>query len=1377
MLLGFTASALPAFAQNTSTTITLSHLIANGAVVPYARVCASPADSNGNEISVSASGWGLALKSHPFCAEAVNGALPSGLPVPDSSHTTAAAPIRYNITIQVHNANGIPTGAPIILTAVPNINGPTYALDSYTPTVSSSLPPGGLVYTTGVPATCTSPSIVIDQTVPAAYMCNSGTLTPLAVATTATYAATAGSASSANTANSATTANYATTAGSATTATTATNASHASLADTATAATNATYATSAGSAASASTAAALATAPSNCGSLAATGINADGSPVNCIAASGGGATAAGSPLQIQIKAASGTGLDATNWQTDSTKTSLLGVNAFTVQSVDSSNTLLPIGSTTGRAISVRNFVQRNSSGTILNGEYPAHVPFNYTYTTDQRYGPSDGIGPFSFSAFINSGFDNTNTEPMNAGGVAVEVSSHTPIQLGSGAWTSNVISRSPGDSLGQVNYLQGMGTSRGEDEGNETHRNFAALYNGWFGGNVALGTPTTEGAQPMTLSNSSALGYTMEASERDFMVDVTKKVVVGNQVSSNIYASDNRMWSVTTDASLGLGTSTMTSLTNAVDGTMYSGSCGSQTAVGTYPSGDGAITNWQGVGTAAQNFNYNSSGALTGYCVNVASTAGLSAGMLVTISGQDFDFEYTTAIAVVDATHFTAFLRQPHPVGDIVTWGGGVGWGYSLADDTRPAHQMDQILSEQTAIVRKAHPILATLAGNVTLIYSDASTELASHAPFGNTPTIPLTITNPVVTGGVLTGITANDNAAVGFNNYTVSNYANGDPAAPRFLKPPVVTVSGCTVAPVIGFKVINAPYGLGVNGVIYSPYIASGGSGCPSNPTFYIPTTQPIEADIYPMAMVYRSEDQTNRETDTGNFLTYPILTSAVSTGDEWGESLWWIGRGVTAQESWLGDPYPFTSALTGPQRVEYSRGQFTGALKMLVNTTPTPFYLGSYANNYVPNNPGEALAPAPIVHSFVGQLGGWLAGNAPPLVGGVGPLLGGNILNVYCANDAHFNGGDYPCQHGIFRRYNWLSDTEGTTSIPSNLWVDPTTGNGGWGGIDYDSHTSPGASNPSGAWQSTKFYGFINAGGSQNVYNMKAGFYNKKGPCLKASIDDAATLEGTAVATFCGALTYGSQGGYEARIDVPSEQLIGGADSGLLLSSDFGFVIGVQTTFSGVNTSGVTKVMTIDTNGHPGTAFDPTVAQIASGNISGAAISNSTINLTNEEPFWNITGDIVKFGRGGPAGYTGLHRNTGSMFMVSDNALNQTIEATGYKGSIDGSTTGVTQSPGDNSTKLATTQYVATAVAAASYTPTHTPLRYVGTVTFTGTDGGVENLSISGLTTANHCTYSVTNTSTGTIHNIAVSTGNLAFNTGSTSTGLTVDGFCDLP
>ncbi len=131
-----TASLVPA-QTNYTTRITLANLLSGGAPTPYARVCAVPADAYGNPIPVSAPTWRLVLPSPGVCANVVAGALPNGLAVPDANHTNAAAPIRYNISIQVTTSTGMPVGAPVLLGAVPDVSGATFPLDSYTHTAAT----------------------------------------------------------------------------------------------------------------------------------------------------------------------------------------------------------------------------------------------------------------------------------------------------------------------------------------------------------------------------------------------------------------------------------------------------------------------------------------------------------------------------------------------------------------------------------------------------------------------------------------------------------------------------------------------------------------------------------------------------------------------------------------------------------------------------------------------------------------------------------------------------------------------------------------------------------------------------------------------------------------------------------------------------------------------------------------------------------------------------------------------------------------------------------------------------------------------------------------------------------------------------------------
>ena len=165
---------------NYTTTITLAKLLSGGSPVSSAQVCATPVDRYGNQISFSAPTWGFVLSNSPFCGTVVDGALPTGIPVPDAAHTYAAGPIFYNITIQLQ-ISGASVGAPILLSAVSNVTGPTFALDTYSPAINVAQPLSNTIGSgIGVPPSCVSPSLWLATDTATAYICNAGAFVPLA---------------------------------------------------------------------------------------------------------------------------------------------------------------------------------------------------------------------------------------------------------------------------------------------------------------------------------------------------------------------------------------------------------------------------------------------------------------------------------------------------------------------------------------------------------------------------------------------------------------------------------------------------------------------------------------------------------------------------------------------------------------------------------------------------------------------------------------------------------------------------------------------------------------------------------------------------------------------------------------------------------------------------------------------------------------------------------------------------------------------------------------------------------------------------------------------------------------------------------------------
>lgn len=171
------AFAATSYAQYT-TTVTASSILSGGTAsggtpMPYGTVCMVPVDANDAPIAVSATGWGLLPAGHKLCGSIVSGAISGGLHVPDASHTNLAAPIHYDVIIQMTDSSGNPQGGASTLHAVDGVTGTTWALDAYAPPVTVTSPSALAGYGSSVPLTCTGPSI---WTTPggSVYSCASG---------------------------------------------------------------------------------------------------------------------------------------------------------------------------------------------------------------------------------------------------------------------------------------------------------------------------------------------------------------------------------------------------------------------------------------------------------------------------------------------------------------------------------------------------------------------------------------------------------------------------------------------------------------------------------------------------------------------------------------------------------------------------------------------------------------------------------------------------------------------------------------------------------------------------------------------------------------------------------------------------------------------------------------------------------------------------------------------------------------------------------------------------------------------------------------------------------------------------------------------------
>jgi hypothetical protein len=169
----------PALAQtNYTTSLTLAKLLSAGGPVPFATVCATPADIYGNPITISAPTWGLIAKnSPPMCGNVTNGVLTGGLPVPDAYHTNAPGPIYYNLAIQLTTSSFTPiAGELTVINAVPAVTGASFALDSISPAANVPYPLSNVIGSgSSIPGSCTSPSLFLLQGGgPYAGYCNNG---------------------------------------------------------------------------------------------------------------------------------------------------------------------------------------------------------------------------------------------------------------------------------------------------------------------------------------------------------------------------------------------------------------------------------------------------------------------------------------------------------------------------------------------------------------------------------------------------------------------------------------------------------------------------------------------------------------------------------------------------------------------------------------------------------------------------------------------------------------------------------------------------------------------------------------------------------------------------------------------------------------------------------------------------------------------------------------------------------------------------------------------------------------------------------------------------------------------------------------------------
>jgi hypothetical protein len=486
------------------------------------------------------------------------------------------------------------------------------------------------------------------------------------------------------------------------------------------------------------------------------------------------------------------------------------------------------------------------------------------------------------------------------------------------------------------------------------------------------------------------------------------------------------------------------------------------TGVTTIASADGFLTDKTGLGVNGRNSNYNGpGGSMTGYCMNFDTTAGgtttLTAGTIVFISGNNqgyFDYspEFAQIIAVPNSTHATAFVHHPHAQGANISWGGAVGYCLGADTDIVAAGYNSQPENPQNAEERQCWPILQNTTGNVMDVYS----AVISRVPSSNTPRVPLAISGYTLNGsGALTGVTANTAGDGSGNDYTTT-VAVG--AGIRTLPPPVVTITGCTTAPTLYFTQVMT-----TGTRTYIPNVLTGGNCLGQTPVFNVASTQPVTFGLYPVTMVYRAldpsipscpKDNPNCSVD-GRPILMPALPGTFKVNDQISAAQWEFGRNAPqSQRSSTAPKLSQTIQTNGDSFRDYFAGLDGAAAYQISNQQDTSSYWGTWnpsVNAFVLSDTLDAIVSPPAVHEISGQWGGGNYWNAPPLQNKNG-ALGGYINFIGCGYPNWDSSGyppvDLPCKHNLFYKYYLHQDSEGGSSVPSDIYVDPNTGNSGYEG-----------------------------------------------------------------------------------------------------------------------------------------------------------------------------------------------------------------------------------------------------------------------------------------------------------------------------------------
>lgn len=722
---------------------------------------------------------------------------------------------------------------------------------------------------------------------------------------------------------------------------------------------------------------------------------------------------------------------------------------------------------TGHALHVRNLFPDAASlsttlGTTLGvgknyfNAFNPTLPFQNVYYQDVRSPGGDFISARNLTVNIQGGYENENNIGVNF--TADTINYHQQSSGQSGGVQSRVYSGdAPGDLVIDTMTAESSGCGREEDECFENHRHFMDFLSPNFGGHVVKGTVFATGDQPIQLTAFG--GYNLGHAGVDMLlIDATRRVSAGNVVSA-VTADSAQFVKIGLDAAHSLGTSTKTTLTHAVDGHVYTGSCPTLTDTGSlYPTAgpmpatsDPFVTLENGLGRGQINGNYvnDPTDTLIGYCLRFnAVTTAPAPGTIIHIADQQQASEFVTVLTS-GTTWATAFVHRQHPTGATLAWGGGVGQGFGMAADELPAGFEPNTITPQTAAIKLVYPIAYTPDSTHVVLDTGAETtnDEAEWRTRGFASLVPVTpaVITLVRTGSVITSASASP------NDYGVSAPLPGTSSE---LPPPPYTVAGCTTAPTLTFTRFWA------TGSFYNVGVASGGAGCTGTPTVtLLPTPNP--AYFVPIAWI-RSVVDPNACSTTPPFNCsstdgYVLADSAAknfTNGDEILEGIN-SARYMLDQVHEVGDMITALDGRNGPRHIfEHSWVQNAQSYRYDYDTEPTEYVYGSFANNWTadPSIPRSASWVPGAFQEF-GGIQNTEIDDFPPTVGGningafkdftpsgelnmgsykftfqclLGPLVGSRI--------------DHPCLHGQFFPFGLAFNAIGPH--PSGIFVDPASG-----------------------------------------------------------------------------------------------------------------------------------------------------------------------------------------------------------------------------------------------------------------------------------------------------------------------------------------------